>query len=327
MNYKIPIIPYNEFWLDCDTETLYSIIYSMNQKYKVHFYENNYTYDLLRVPSPSGEFFGEIRLHQQFIELREKVLDIVEKRRFNNVTIAIDTIKKWIENGYLVQAGVDLYYWIEGNCCYNKHHVEHYTLIHGYDEEQNKFYVMETDNECYREFLVEEELLATAMSEANTLAFHAFAMEIRTLHEMNQLYTVKKLVSNAKKICRSIRPLLHDSFWVFTQDQYRQGFYRDMTVMYILQINCRMKANRLLFEYLKQYNKLSALDELHEVCAETEKRWSTLRAGVSKLYFKENARERMIEQNVIIRDLLKTERNMWKNFIKIGKQIYLPEKI
>ncbi len=37
MNYKIPIIPYNEFWLDCDTETLYSIIYSMNQKYKVHF--------------------------------------------------------------------------------------------------------------------------------------------------------------------------------------------------------------------------------------------------------------------------------------------------
>lgn len=50
--------------------------------------------------------------------------------------------------------------------------------------------------------------------------------------------------------------------------------------------------------------------------------WSFL-----KLYFKENARERMIEQNVIIRDLLKTERNMWKNFIKIGKQIYLPEKI
>jgi len=93
LNYKIPIIPYNEFWLDCDTETLYSIIYSMNQKYKVHFYENNYTYDLLRVPSPSGEFFGEIRLHQQFIELREKVLDIVEKRRFNNVTNAIDTIK------------------------------------------------------------------------------------------------------------------------------------------------------------------------------------------------------------------------------------------
>lgn len=93
LNYKISIIPYNEYWLDCDTETLYSIIYSMNQKYKAHFYENNYTYDLLRVPSPSGEFFGEIRLHQQFIELREKVLDIVEKRRFNNVTNAIDTIK------------------------------------------------------------------------------------------------------------------------------------------------------------------------------------------------------------------------------------------
>ena len=204
LNYKIPIIPYNEFWLDCDTETLYSIIYSMNQKYKVHFYENNYTYDLLRVPSPSGEFFGEIRLHQQFIELREKVLDIVEKRRFNNVTNAIDTIKKWIENGYLVQAGVDLYYWIEGNCCYNKHHVEHYTLIHGYDEEQNKFYVMETDNECYREFLVEEELLATAMSEANTLAFHAFAMEIRPLHEMNQLYMVKNMWKTFIKIGKQI---------------------------------------------------------------------------------------------------------------------------
>lgn len=58
---------------------------------------------------------------------------------------------------------------------------------------------METDNECYREFLVEEELLATAMSEANTLAFHAFAMEIRTLHEMNQLYTVKNWFQMQKR--------------------------------------------------------------------------------------------------------------------------------
>ena len=97
-----------------------------------------------------------------------------------------------------------MYYWIEGNCCYNKHHVEHYTLIHGYDEEQNKFYVIETDNECYREFLVEEELLATAMSEANTLAFHAFAMEIRTLHEMNQLYMVRNMWKNFIKIGKQI---------------------------------------------------------------------------------------------------------------------------
>ena len=86
-----------------------------------------------------------------------------------------------------------MYYWIEGNCCYNKHHVE-----------QNKFYVMETDNECYREFLVEEELLATAMSEANTLAFHAFAMEIRTLHEMNQLYMVRNMWKNFIKIGKQI---------------------------------------------------------------------------------------------------------------------------
>ncbi|CDD35014.1 putative uncharacterized protein [Roseburia sp. CAG:309] len=327
MEYKIPMIPYNEFWLDCDTETLYSIIFSMGQKYKVLFYENNYTYDLLRVPSPVGGFFGEIRLHQQFVELREKIVDIVEKRRFADVTDAIDTIKDWIRKGYLVQAGVDLYYWIEGNCCYNKHHVEHYTLIHGYCEEDNKFYVMETDNECYREFLVEEEQLAGAMAAVNTLAFHAFAMEIRSLQEMNRVYTVKKLILNAKKICRSIRPLLHDSFWVFTEDQYRMGFYRDMTVMYILQINCRMKANRLLFEFLKQHNNLSVLDELHELCTEIEKGWTAVRANVSKLYFKENARERMVEQNKMIRHLLETERDMWKRFIKMRKQIYLPEQI
>lgn len=327
MRYKIPIIPYNEFWLDCDTETLYSIIYSMDQRYKIHFYENNYTYDLLRVPSFSGNYFGEIRLHQQFAELRERTLDIVEKRRFFDVDEAINIIKKWIRKGYLVQAGVDLYYWIEGNCCYNKHHVEHYTLIHGYDEEKNRFYVMETDNECYREFLVESEQLSVAMAEASTLAFHAFAMKLRSLQGLSQVYTTKKLVQNAKKICRSIRPLLHNSFWLFTDEQYRQGFYRDMTVMYILQVNCRMKANRLLFEFLKQYNDLPALDKLRDQCEKMEKEWAAVRMQVSKLYFKEDAKKRMIKQNVIIRNLLEEERNMWKRFIKMGKKIYLPEKI
>ena len=42
------------------------------------------------------------------------------------------------------------------------------------------------------------------MSEANTLAFHAFAMEIRPLHEMNQLYMVKNMWKNFIKIGKQI---------------------------------------------------------------------------------------------------------------------------
>ena len=62
--------------------------------------------------------------------------------------------------------------------CYHNHYVEHYALINGYDDEQNVFFTMETDNEKYREFQVTEKQLFDAMSLEETLRYDVVAFEV-----------------------------------------------------------------------------------------------------------------------------------------------------
>lgn len=74
-----------------------------------------------------------------------------------------------------------------------------------------------------------------------------------------------------------------------------------------------MKANRLLFMHLIE----EGLDkEFYERADLLEKGWIDVRRSISKLYFKEDAGRRIIEQNKKIHELLLAERDMWKQFIK-----------
>ena len=256
MIYKHEIEAFNEFWLDCDTEMLFSLLVSRNEKYKVVAYRNDYYYDLLSARTPNGLFFHEIRHVPDINVLREKTLNYVEKRKCEDVSERVGLIKKYLSEGYYVLVAVDLYEWVEENMCYHKHHVEHYALLNGFDDEKNTFFTMETDNEKYREFEVTEDRLVLAMSLAETLRYDVVVFEVKDELLENDLYSWKDLRKNAKRIIRSIRPLMKEEFWLFTPRDYKALFYRDMTVMYLMQINCRMKANRLLFDFLSREDAL-----------------------------------------------------------------------
>ena len=314
MIYKHEIEAFNEFWLDCDTEMLFSLLISKNEKYKVFAYRNDYHYIMLNAKTPSNIFFNEIRMIPDISALREQALRYIDRRKCGSTQEAIRQIKTHLRQGYYVMAGVDLYEWVEENMCYHNHHVEHYALINGYDDEQNVFFTMETDNEKYREFQVTEKQLSDAMSLEETLRYDVVAFEVREETLDRQLFTWKELKKNSQRIQKSIRPLLKNEFWIFTPNDYKNLFYRDMTVMYLMQINCRMKANRLLFMHLIE----EGLDkEFYERADLLEKGWIDVRRSISKLYFKEDASRRIIEQNKKIHELLLAERDMWKQFISI----------
>ncbi|MBP3702986.1 MAG: hypothetical protein J6I65_04275 [Lachnospiraceae bacterium] len=318
MIYRHEIKAFNEFWLDCDTEMLFSILVSKDEKYRILAYRNDYYYTYLGAYTPSRVYFEEMRSMPDIADLREKVFHYIDKRRGKDVSENIEYIKTYLKEGYYVLAGVDLYEWVEENMCYHNHHVEHYALLNGYDDEKNVFYTMETDNEKYREFQVGEQKLSEAMELAETLQFQVVAFCIKDELSNQPLYTWKELRKNAKRIVHSIRPLLSKSFWLFTPKDYQNLFYRDMTVMYLMQINCRMKANCLLFAYLEEKEGLDG--EFKEKAEQLENGWIDVRRTISKLYFKNDANARMQEQNEKINGLLREEREMWKKFISDAKQ-------
>lgn len=311
------IRPFNDFWINCKATILYSLIVTLGEEFRSLTYNNNYTYEVLCFPAPSGRWVNEVRLNPLQQELYETVLQDPITLRYEDEERACVEIREYLDRGRLVMVGVDLFYWIPHNMCYNKYHFEHYAIVNGYDSNKDTFYVMDTDNEGYKEFEIPSSHLLKAMMEC-TLPYDAIAYKLCEREELSDLiYSSKQVIKQAKKICKSINGVRKKDFFLMEDTDYAQGFYRDNCVMYLLQINCQMKANRLFFEYLIEDKKIDGLSDIYECVEKLEKEWTNIRNTVSKIYLKPECKMRMVEMNERIRQQFEEEQNIWKEVIRV----------
>lgn len=310
------IKPFNEFWINCESTMLHSLLITLDEKYRVLAYVNNYTYEQLPFVAPSTKRVNEVRVKPDIMDLYHAVFQNEKAMRWGSVDQALEEIKEFLRQGKIVMAGVDLFYWIPLNACYHKLHVEHYAIINGFNEEKGIFYVMDTDNVKYREFEMPADTVADAMAHCE-LPCDALIYDLCDKKEMEScFFDRRELVRRAKGIAASLRPLCNKYFWLMEEGDYKAGFYRDMSVMYILQINCRMKANRLLLEYLIEQEEKRNLVSLQEECSRLEMKWVSIKNRVSKAYFAENSVMEMMNLGEEMMDQFRDERQMWKQFIR-----------
>ena len=85
MIYKQEIKPFNEFWLDCDTQMLFSILTSIDEKYLPLTFRNDYEYLMLSARTKLGIPFHEIRLLPDVSKLRENTFVYQEQCRKRDV--------------------------------------------------------------------------------------------------------------------------------------------------------------------------------------------------------------------------------------------------
>lgn len=314
------IKPFNEFWINCESTMLHSLLITLNEKYRMLAYVNNYRYERIPFLSPGKKWVNEVRVKPEIAELYHAVLKNERTMRWGSVDQTLEEIKEFLRQGKIVMAGVDLFYWIPLNTCYHKLHVEHYAMINGFNERNNSFYVMDTDNVKFQEFELPADTVAEAIVHCE-LPFDVMVYDLCDKREIESyLFDWKELVGRAKGIVKSIRPLCNKYFWLMEEEDYKSGFNRNMCVMYILQINCRMKANRLLFEHLIEQEGKSALIPLQEMSHRLEMKWVSIKNRVSKAYFAENSVAEMIHLGDEIRDQFRDEKQMWKQFIQIMKK-------
>ena len=314
---KREIKPFNEFWINCESTMLHSLLITLDDKYRVFAYINNYSYEILHFPAPSKKWVNEVRVRPEIANLFQMVLKNKKEMHWNNYEKALEDIKGFLRQGKIVMAGVDLYYWVPPNMCYKKHHADHYAIINGFDDARNVFFVMDTDNVKYREFEMPAEEVANAIAHCD-LPFDALIYDLCKKEELEPyMFDRKELIWRAKRIAKSLRLLRKKYFWLMTEEDYKAGFYRDMGVMYILQINCRMKANRLLIEYLIENEGINGLDSLKEECYRLEMNWVNIKNKVSKAYFAEDPVSEMMKLGEQMMEQFEDERRMWKEFIKV----------
>ena len=55
---KREIKPFNEFWINCESTMLHSLLATLDENYRVMAYTNNYVYEVLHFPTPSRKWIN-----------------------------------------------------------------------------------------------------------------------------------------------------------------------------------------------------------------------------------------------------------------------------
>ncbi len=63
---KREIKPFNEFWINCESTMLHSLLITLDEKYRVMAYTNNYVYEVLHFPTLSRKWVNEVARRRQF---------------------------------------------------------------------------------------------------------------------------------------------------------------------------------------------------------------------------------------------------------------------
>ncbi|MGE5631460.1 MAG: hypothetical protein ACM3TR_10225 [Caulobacteraceae bacterium] len=215
----------------------------------------------------------------------------------------------------VILLGVDLFYWIPNSVCWNKHHWEHYSFVHGFDDEKRVVYVFDDNLSGYGEFEIPEERLIKAISNFPDKP-HAYICEISNTLERFEL-AIDEVKSNARRIVDEITKILPVNFWNLQEKDFIEGHMCDLTATQIFQIINRHIANQLLIQELKdKIHDPSIVNSLISCCIELQKEWDLVKNRLVKIYFSGYKKSLIDDINEKCRSLFLKEISMWEMFLK-----------
>ncbi|MBR5993831.1 MAG: hypothetical protein IK018_08495 [Lachnospiraceae bacterium] len=248
---------FTDFWLDCYSTMLFSLLVSTIEIDKACLYLNNYTYRLADIADSAvnGVRYG-VQSYMDASGIERNLLHEGETIYLNTVDDPVAEIKKRIDSGKIVMAGVDLFYWVNETFHYGKNHVLHYSLVFSYDETAKELIVLETGESGNREYRVTYEQAAVAMK-----AYDDYSKAYRVSAESQSFRADKEVImTNAKKIIESIDLVLEQDEKILNTEELNVGgilYVNDMVQTHMFNMYNRAKVNGLLFKYLH-------LDEVHD---------------------------------------------------------------
>ncbi|NMA90115.1 MAG: hypothetical protein GX972_02155 [Amphibacillus sp.] len=312
------LIPFNDFWLDCYSTMLYTILLSVSDVDKAYIYNNNYEYQLKKENMhTSNESFYSLQSFTQHTILAERLLRNEYEILFSDKKEPLNVIKNMLDDSKIVMLAIDLFYWIKENLHYQKNHIVHLSLLKSYDERGKQLKVFETGNLGYQEFIVPYERAIIAIDSAKSSSY-IYNID----NELSELmYTKKDIVNNAKLIIKSIDIIRKNQELVWRLDAISEnsmGFVSDIIKTHLFNMQNREKVNRHLFMIvLKDYNT-DFFDYSIEF-ANLEQQFENLKNRLIKYEYQSGVKEgiKVIKEKVI--DLLFRERDIWSRFLNMIK--------
>ncbi len=304
------IEPFNDFWIDCYSTAIYSIMLSnfkVNRKYTLN---NNYRYEFTQnVRTGMGRVY--------VVPDMEKILKaIFAKREFHDFTKdenIVEALKDYIDKGSMIFLGIDMFYGVPDTSQWNKHHIHHNILVEGYDDESECMYVLETGNSGYCEYEMTYEKITKA---ANEFVYFIHDSEICELTDKAPLLELNsnEIGRNAIGIIESIDNIYEQIDGIWHVNTEKLGSMRDEINAHLVAIRNRQSVNTKLFKAILDNGYRDFFIE------ETEKlyeEYNNLIITVNRVCENNTYYEAEKEIKEQLKLLLISEKKYWKKFIEV----------
>lgn len=301
------IEPYNEFWIDCYSTAIYSILLSTHNVDKRYLYNNNYKYEFTKNVRTG---MGRVYITMQLSELIDKLLVNKELHDFTEDEDIIKNLKMYIEKNKVIFLGIDMYYGVPDTSQWHKHHIHHNILVEGYDDDKECMYILETGNSGYKEYELSYKDITIAAREFVCFIHNSEIYDINC-DEQHFVYDCTKLKENALQIVQSIDDVLEHIYEIWHVNQEKILSMKDEIESHLRSIRNRQGVNVKLFQNI--YRNKNA-DYYIETFSVLEKEYDDLLSLIIHLCINNQYFEREDYVRKLFCGLLLKEKKIWLNF-------------
>jgi len=252
---------FKDFWINCQFNSYFSLITSINKSYIDAAYMNHYEYTIESIATGNGTNIKYLRsipsiYQHKLMQSIIKVSPIIVNNEIDIIDNAIELLK---DN--FIYVGVDLYYWIPNGICWQKYHKwDHYSLIKCYDNSKECFLVLDDNLNGFDIFEIPKSRFETAV--ANSFLHPTFLLVDYQKDIFDYSICFDDVIANAKRLTKELSEL-HVELWNYSDADIERGWYMDLFSTYFFSISNRHIANMLLFERLNNLKYINSASLAH----------------------------------------------------------------
>ena len=313
---KFEIKPFREFWQDCFNCIVYSMTDYAFDVPKLYYYNNMYFY---RITDETAHDDGKAIQYKSFTPWTDnfRLIDEITKNReiqnWEDEHDIIGYVKKNLDNDRLVLAGVDLYYWIKDGLHYHHNHIDHMSLIIGYDDDVKEMTILETGDDMYAEFTVTYDCVIEAIEHCS-IPTRSFEID---RDAVVKLFDRDDLVYYAKNIVASIEDIVNrkDEFWR-VEGVSDDGLYEVISILqtHIFSMQNRAKIDAYMFKNAFKSDVIGDRS-LNEEFSNIASKFEGLKGRCIKLLYRNNRIEQILKIKDEVFELLQSDKKIWELFI------------
>ncbi|HEX3043684.1 MAG TPA: hypothetical protein VHY08_02940 [Bacillota bacterium] len=311
--------PFTDFYINCEANNQLSIATTVQPTYKNLACVNYYRYG--KEPAVwQGQTVDYLVINttEEFSKILSRSFQL-EEYRFRDPVNFSREISDLLLEGHIIWAGVDLFYWIPGSVLWQKYHVNHYSLVVGYDRRQKIYYCFDDDLTGYRIREIPEERFIEAFSHSG---LNPSSYLVKIPAELPPYVTSLEIVlNNAEGIIQSIGAIEIAGLWNLESSCEKYQTIIDFAMGAIARIANRQVANGLLFQHLYESETINEPLYLESYAAAQEliNGWQNIKNIFIKRSMS-NKRDLLPETlHRLAAELFGVETAMWRNFLAKGR--------